>query len=177
LGEAFDVFMRPPYFPIRSADLPGEITFHDLGDEDVAIGDAKVRSRAVPHVGATNGYRVELDGVSVAYLPDHQQPPDPTTVAPSALDLCEGVDLLIHDAQYTPSEFADRPDWGHCTIGYAVEVAARAGVGTLALFHHDPAHDDDTLDRLAEEAVDRARNRDIGEVLAAAEELTISLGG
>jgi phosphoribosyl 1,2-cyclic phosphodiesterase len=177
LEEAFDVFMRPPYFPVRSADLPGEITFHDLGDDDLAVGDAKVRSRAIPHVGITNGYRVELDGVSVAYLSDHQQPEDPLTVSPAALDLCDGVDLLIHDAQYTPAEFADRSDWGHCTIDYAVEVAAQAGVGTLALFHHDPAHDDDFVDRLLDGAIESARGRDIGEVIGSYEGLTISLGG
>jgi phosphoribosyl 1,2-cyclic phosphodiesterase len=177
LAEAFDVFMRPPYFPVRSIDLPGEIIFHELGDEDVAIGDAKVRSRAIPHVGMTNGYRVQVDGVSVAYLSDHQQPPDASTVAPTVLDLCDGVDLLVHDAQYTPSEFEDRSDWGHCTVDYAVEVAARCGVGTLALFHHDPAHDDETVDQLLAGAIDTAQGRDIGEIVAASEGLTVSLGG
>ena len=177
LAEAFDVFMRPPYFPVSFQELPGEIVFHDIGDEDVAVGDAKVRSRAIPHVGVTNGYRVELDGFSVAYLSDHQQPEDATSVAPEVLELCEGVDLLIHDAQYTPGEFADRRDWGHCTVEYAVEVAARSGVGTLALFHHDPSHDDDMVDRLLADATEAAGRRDIGEVIAAAEGLTITFGG
>ena len=125
----------------------------------------------------TNGYRVELDGFTVAYLSDHQQPEDATSVAPEVLDLCEGVDLLIHDAQYTPGEFADRRDWGHCTVEYAVEVAARSGVGTLALFHHDPSHDDDMVDRLLAVATEAAGRRDIGEVIAAAEGLTITFGG
>jgi len=177
LAEAFDVFMRPPYFPVTCQELPGEIVFHDIGDEEVAVGDAKVRSRAIPHVGVTNGYRVELDGFTVAYLSDHQQPEDATSVAPEVLDLCEGVDLLIHDAQYTPGEFADRRDWGHCTVEYAVEVAARSGVGTLALFHHDPSHDDDMVDRLLAVATEAAGGRDIGEVIAAAEGLTITFGG
>ena len=177
LEEAFDVFMRPPYFPVRCEELPGEIAFHQIGDEDVAVGDAKVRSRAIPHVGVTNGYRVELGGSSVAYLSDHQQPVDSTTVAASVLDLCEGVDVLIHDAQYTPQEFEARSTWGHCTVDYAVEVAARSGVGTLALFHHDPSHDDAMVDRLLQGAVEAASGRDIGEVIAAAEGLTVSLGG
>lgn len=177
LEDAFDVFMRPPYFPIRCKELPGQVTFQDLGDEDIAVGDAKVRSRAIPHVGMTNGYRIDVDGRSVAYLSDHQQPGDPTVVAPAALDLCEGVDLLIHDAQYTPTEFAARSSWGHCTVDYAVEVAAQAGVQTLALFHHDPSHTDETVDRLLEGAIAAAAGRDIGEVIAAAEGLTVSLGG
>ena len=63
-----------------------------------------------------------------------------------ALELCRDVDLLIHDAQYTPTEFRDKSTWGHCTIEYAVWLAAEAGVKQLALFHHDPAHTDDVLD-------------------------------
>ena len=54
------------------------------------------------------------------------------------LDLCDGADLLIHDAQYTVDEFPAKADWGHCTVDYAVHVAGEAGARRLALFHHDP---------------------------------------
>ena len=91
------------------------------------------------------------------------------------LDLCAGVDLLIHDAQFTPEEFAQRADWGHCTVDYAVEVAGQAGVGELVLFHHDPAHGDSTVDALLEGAQAAAEDRRIGRVSAAAEGCTISL--
>src|SRR3954449_7557286 len=57
LAAAFEEFMRPPYFPVRASDLRGEIVFHDLAEADVAVGNAKVRVRPVPHVGETNGYR------------------------------------------------------------------------------------------------------------------------
>jgi phosphoribosyl 1,2-cyclic phosphodiesterase len=177
LEHAFEDFMRPPYFPVRYTQLPAEIQFHDVADTELAIGDAKVKVRTVPHVGKTNGYRVEVGGASVAYLSDHQQPADPCAISAEALELCEGVDLLIHDAQYTPEEFAGKADWGHCTVDYAVHVARRAGARRLALFHHDPAHDDDFVDRLLDQARESAA-RDGGpdEVIAAYEGLTISLG-
>jgi ribonuclease BN (tRNA processing enzyme) len=115
--------------------------------------------------------------VSVAYISDHQQPGvDSTAVAPQVLELCQGVDLLIHDAQFDPDEFAARSDWGHCTVQYAVEVAARAGARRLALFHHDPSHGDDRIDELLAEARDHAATLGVEEVLAAAEGLTLSLG-
>ena len=91
---------------------------------------------------------VELDGVSIAYVSDHQEPVDGESIAPGVLELCAGADLVIHDAQFEPHEFAVKSDWGHCTVGYAVRVAAAAGARRLALFHHDPAHGDDTVDRL-----------------------------
>ena len=176
LEQAFEDFMRPPYFPVRYGHLPGEIRFHDVSDCDLAIGDAKVKVRTVPHVGKTNGYRIDLGGASVAYLSDHQQPEDATTVSQEAVELCEGVDLLIHDAQYTPGEFEKKKDWGHCTVDYAVTVAKQAGARRLVLFHHDPAHSDDFLDRLLEGARAAAANGGPDEVIAAYEGLTISLG-
>jgi phosphoribosyl 1,2-cyclic phosphodiesterase len=176
LADAFGEFMRPPYFPVRVDDLAGDFRFHTLDDGDHPVGDAKVRVRQVPHVGATNGYRVEMDGVSVAYIPDHQQPLDGSLdVAESVLELCDGADLLIHDAQYTPSEFAAKAHWGHCTVDYAVRVAAQAGVRRLALFHHDPDHDDTMVDQLLRGARESPDARSLVEIVAAYEGLTLAL--
>src|SRR6185295_185506 len=100
---------------------------------------------------------------------------DDDYVPDDVLDLCDGVDLLIHDAQHTPAEFEMKRHWGHCTIDYAVHVAKEAGAQRLALFHHDPAHDDDTIDRLLVEASDAAAHIGAGEVLAASEGLSLDL--
>ena len=176
LEVAFEQFMRPPFFPVRASDLRGAIRFHDLGEADVSIGNAKVRVRPVPHVGPTNGYRIDWGGASVAYVSDHQAPLDRSfSVAESVLELCEGVDLLIHDAQYTPGEWEEKDYWGHCSVDYAVHVARESGAKRLALFHHDPSHGDDFVDGLLLSARASARGCGIEEVLAASEGLTISL--
>ena len=132
-------------------------------------------SRLIPHCGPTLGYRVTWDGVTVAYLSDHQQPSDGShRIAAGALELCDGADLVIHDAQYTPSEFARKSTWGHCTVEYAVRVAHESGAKRLALFHHDPLRDDDALDELARETKELAACLDL-EVMVAAEGSTVSL--
>lgn len=175
LADAFDEFMRPPFFPVTLSDLPGEIRFQETWDEDLELDGAKVKVRSVPHVGRTNGYRVEMGGASVAYLSDHQMPADGSHEVPdSVLELCDGVDLLIHDAQYTREEFPAKCTWGHCTPDYAVHVAEKAGVRTLALFHHDPSHNDADVDRMLSGARDLAQGTMIGEVIAAHEGLVIS---
>ncbi len=175
LAQCFETFVAPPYFPVSVADLPGVINFHDVCDTDLSVGDAKVKVRSVPHTGLTNGYRIEQDGVAIVYISDHQMPAeDPKSVADSVLELCDGADLLIHDAQYTALEFESKRDWGHCTVDYAVHVAATAGVKRLALFHHDPSHDDQMVDCLLAGARERADGR-IDEVVAAAEGLTVVL--
>jgi len=94
-------------------------------------------------------------------------------VAEAVLELADGVDLLIHDAQFTPEEFAERSNWGHCTVDYALEVAHQSAVRELVLFHHDPSHCDGTIDRILAAAVERAVGLDIGSVTAAMEGRTV----
>lgn len=178
LHTVFDGMMRPPYFPITTGDLAGSVIFHDAGDDAFSAGDAKVHTRWVRHTGPTLGFRVELHGVSVAYISDHGpgcSDDDDNFIPDDVLDLCDGVDLLIHDAQHTCSEFARKRDWGHCTCEYAVHVAAESGVKRLALFHHDPSHDDDQLDRMLRDARDFASASGSTEVHAAYEGLCIPL--
>jgi len=176
LEEAFGEFMRPPYFPVRVSDLVGDIRFHTLDNGEHKVGNTNVKVQSVPHVGPTNGYRVEIDGLSVAYISDHQQPQDGSFgIADGVLELCDGADLLIHDAQYTRDEFAVKSYWGHCTVEYAVHLAKEAGVKRLALFHHDPDHDDDFVDKLLAQARVDPSASGVGEVIAAYEGLTVAL--
>jgi phosphoribosyl 1,2-cyclic phosphodiesterase len=173
--QVFADTIKPPLFPIHFAMLPGMVEIHEVGDDEFWIGDAHVTSRLIPHVGHTVGYRVEWGGRSVAYLSDHQMPSDGSFAATeAAFDLCRGVDLLIHDSQYTPSEFTQKRDWGHCTPEYAVWLAAKAGVRRLALFHHDPAHDDDMLDQMSDAAIECGARSGL-EVFAARERSTVSV--
>ena len=113
----------------------------------------------------------------MAYVSDHQQPLDGSMrLADPCLELCDGVDLLIHDAQYTAEEFAAKAHWGHCTSTTRCTSPAQAGARRLALFHHDPSHDDVMLDALAGRRPQPGA-RPVGvEVIAAYEGLTIAFG-
>lgn len=176
-GDVLLTTIRPPMFPIELNDIGGTVTFHEAKPE-FSVGGFLVRSADVPHNGPTCGYRVEFGQRSVAYVCDHQQPPtrDARTdvVADSVRELCHGVDLLIHDAQYTRDEFLERTTWGHCTHEYAVQVAAASGASRLALFHHDPFHDDDAIDAMTAEAT--RLGADLGvDVFAAVEGMSVDL--
>jgi len=175
LVEAFGEFMRPPYFPVGIDALAGDIRFHDIHPGGSDIGGMQVTTGLVPHIGRTFGYRIEVGGQVVVYIPDHQEPMDGSMdIADSVLELCADADLLIHDAQYTTAEFAVKTHWGHSTIDYALHVAAEAGVKRLALFHHDPDHHDGWLDVLLDEARLHPRAIGLHEVVAAHEGLTIA---
>ena len=173
--QVFADTIRPPLFPVTLEMLPGHVEFAEVWNDEFRLGDIEVMARPIPHVGNTVGYRVSWGGASVAYLSDPQMPADGSfSATDGAMELARDVDLLIHDAQYTPAEFALKRDWGHCTIEYAVWLAAHCGVRRLALFHHDPSHDDEMLDRLARDAIACGRGMGV-EVFAACEGQTIRL--
>ncbi len=174
LAEEIQSFVRPPLFPIELSVLPADVTFVELADGSMPVGEATVTVAPVDHVGATNGYRVDHAGGSVAYLPDHQQPDDFVPAA-AVVELCRDVDVLIHDAQYTPEEFVQKATWGHSTPAFALEVALAAGARRLVLFHHDPLHDDAQVEAMAAEL--RAAVPDGGpEIVVAREGLVLTSG-
>jgi phosphoribosyl 1,2-cyclic phosphodiesterase len=180
LGRVFEGVMSPPYFPIRPDELRGAVAFESVGNEDFALNGAKVRARWVRHTDPTLGFRVEMEGVSVAYLSDHGPgtvPDDPDDyVPPDVLELCDGVDLLIHDAQHTTDEYDIKRSWGHCTVEYAIHVAKEAGTRELALFHHCPSHGDDRLDTIVRDAREYSARVNGPEVFAASDGLCHPLG-
>lgn len=176
LGAELAGMVKPPFFPVHMSDFGGNMRFHELEETtEFAIGGVKLRVRSIPHIGRTLGFRFEADGASVVYISDHQAPLDRTTVDDRVLELCDDADLLIHDAQYTDQEFTNLPHWGHSTPSYAVRVANAAGVKQLHLFHHDPAHTDEDLDGMFEQAQRQGLEVGLSDVVSAFEGLSVVL--
>jgi len=148
-------WMAPPHFPITPLQLRGTWTFEGIDEGIHEIEGFEVLAREIPHKGGrTFGYRVSDGETAFAYMSDHC--PTALGAGPSglgalheaALALCEGCDLLIHDAQYLDEELEARADFGHAAAGYPVELASAASVPRVLLFHHDPPRTDDQLDAL-----------------------------
>jgi phosphoribosyl 1,2-cyclic phosphodiesterase len=188
--------MHYTYFPVPLGDLRAEIDFVELEEGDISICDALVRTHYLNHTAVCMGYRVEADGVAVAYITDHEPygvliggagMPEPSVGRGlrggfihggdrRLIDFVRGVDLLIQDAQYTPEEYIDRRGWGHGSTDYVTDVAVEAGAKRVALFHHEPTHSDDDLDRMVSYA--RARASEVPnppDIFAAAEGQEVSV--
>jgi phosphoribosyl 1,2-cyclic phosphodiesterase len=150
-------YFSPPLFPVELKDVPGTITFHDVPDDRWNIGSVGLLAQPIAHPGPTVGYRIQENGRSLAYLPDHEpalmgelgtRPPEWV----SGFSLADHVDILVHDAQFTEREYEGRIGWGHSSVVHAVQFARLANAKRLLLFHHDPAHSDADLDRLGAHA-------------------------
>ena len=138
--------MSPPSFPIEPEGLLGRWRFLPAPEGPVSIEGFEVTAVEINHKGGrTLGYRVASAAGSFAYLPDHAPS---RGMAPAVRNLIEGVDVLLHDAQFTESERRLADDYGHATVEETVALAGEAGVGQLVLFHHSPVRTDDQLDRI-----------------------------
>ena len=175
-------YISAPLAPVEVRELPSRLRFQEAEHLEWSIGSARVRAQAVNHRGPTLGYRIEDAGTVLTYIPDHE----PGLGAPldsvedewiSGFELAHGADLLIHDCQYTDTEYPNHLGWGHSPVGDALEFAHRTGPAQVLLFHHDPLHSDDFLDRLGVEICERWRDLggDAGSVRLATERLELDL--
>jgi phosphoribosyl 1,2-cyclic phosphodiesterase len=181
LRERIARSFSPPLFPIDLADLPADVVFHDVPEEPWELDGVGILAIPVSHPGATVGYRLELEGGTLAFIPDHE-PVLGVELASLESDwisghaLAEEADVLVHDCQFTEDEYPDRVGWGHSSVAHAVAFARRANVGRLVLFHHDPDRSDDAVDRLAERAADLWDGAGGPPPVAAHEGMAIELG-
>ena len=165
--------MLHPNFPVPLQIMGADLQFYDIQlRRNVQIGDVTVENAPLNHPGDATGYRVSWNGYAAAYITDTEHFPD--RLDENVLTLARNADVLIYDATYTEEEYSSpassRVGWGHSTWQEAVKVARAANVKKLVIFHHDPVHNDDFLDRLGEEAV-----QEFPETLMAREGLSIQL--
>jgi phosphoribosyl 1,2-cyclic phosphodiesterase len=157
--------MVTPYFPVRFDDIAALVNFVQVSEAPLDFGGAQVSCFCLTHPQGATGFKMVYAGKTVVYATDHEH-------GEEAADLrlrraAQGADLLFYDAQYTPEEYPSRRGWGHGTWLEATKVGAEADV---KLFHHDPAHNDEDMDRI----VGLARER-FSRTTAAAEGETITI--
>ncbi len=183
------------YFPVQLHELKATIAFHSVLEDDFMIGSARIRTMYMNHPGYTVGYRIDADGKSLVYISDNEvfsteMMKQATNFEPSILnlfqstngdankriyDFAQGADVLIHDATYTPQEYKDKVTWGHSHYQFALQVARKAAVKRLYLFHHEPSRSDDAMDAIVgrcAEIMNDARDAFICDAAREGDELT-----
>jgi ribonuclease BN (tRNA processing enzyme) len=139
--------MSPPSFPITPEGMQGAWSFTAAEPQPFRAEGYDVLPFDVAHKGGRSyGYRVEAAGAALAYVPDHAPA---AGVSDAALEAMQGVDALVHDAQFLDFERPRAVDYGHATIDEAIDLAERVGAQRLVLFHHGPHRTDEALDKIA----------------------------
>jgi ribonuclease BN (tRNA processing enzyme) len=143
--------MREPSFPIGFDQMPARRAVVQMECRPTQLGGILVHPFPLNHPQGATGYRLEAGGTVIVHASDleHGDPPLDKLLR----DHAEGADVLIYDAQYSPEEYESKRGWGHSTWLEAARVARDAHVKKLILFHHDPSHDDRTV----QDFVDQAR--------------------
>jgi phosphoribosyl 1,2-cyclic phosphodiesterase/CheY-like chemotaxis protein len=149
--------MHPTYFPVAMREMASRIDVVELSGP-LKIGDVNVSYHYLNHPGITVGFRFETRDWKVCYVSDHEpygklnnQGQFSAKEDEAVAAFVSGADLLICEAQYTDEEYKFKKTWGHSTFTDVIGLALKAQVKKLALFHHDPSHTDDMMDRYVEE--------------------------
>jgi phosphoribosyl 1,2-cyclic phosphodiesterase len=171
LRQVFETQMALPYFPVDFSAMSAKRKFRELeGGESFLVGENKVTARHINHPQGCLGFRIETPAGTIVYATDNE-PGDPA-LEKSLRELAAGADILVNDAQFTPSQLATtKKGWGHSSWKEGVNIAREVGAKTLVLFHHDPDSSDRTVDGLLRDA-----REEFDSVFAASEGMVITLG-
>ena len=157
IERAISAQMESVYFPVTIREFGARLVFRDLREETLEFGPGTIDTMLLSHPGYCLGYRLKARGRTLCYITDNELylPGDARRnerYVEQLADFVRGADVLITDTTYRDAEYPSKVDWGHSCVSQVVELAARAEVKSLHLFHHDPDQTDDDIDLKLEEA-------------------------
>jgi CheY-like chemotaxis protein/phosphoribosyl 1,2-cyclic phosphodiesterase len=143
--------MEGVYFPITIQEFASNVEFEDLSAGRHELAEVEVRTMLLSHPGNCLGYRLSYGGRSLCYVTDNELfLPDSEFFSAEyeaqLIEFVSGTDALITDTTYTDAEYPTKVGWGHSCVSQVADLAHRASVQTLYLYHHDPDQDDDAID-------------------------------
>lgn len=152
--------MDPIHFPVGLDQMRGLTGVEELPSDHTRLGNFSISVISLNHPGGCAGFRIGVNGMAIGYLPDHEPYQSDRSAMSSGVnsrrkalvEFVRDLDLLILDTQYTKLEYENRIGWGHGSLPESVALAVEGGVRRLALFHHDPSHDDNQIDQMVEGA-------------------------
>lgn len=188
LRQVIGGITRQEFFPVDLEAVPADFEFREVSPgNEFEVGEFSILPMGLNHPFGAVGYRIRADRTSVAYVSDtapfdrmlHKQhftgsPEEPSSEDRSVLremrsalvESLHKVDTVIYDTHFTPEEYERFPHWGHSTPAHALDICAESQVRQLVLYHHAPAHDDDTMDRIGDEYRKLGQDRGVTVVVA-----------
>ena len=166
--DALAGMMANPYFPVDISKLPCSREYIDLVEGTFTAADTRIMVLSLNHPQGCVGYRIMQNGKAISYCTDVEHGVDWSDR--NVMTLAKDSDFFIVDCQYTPEELPEHAGWGHSSWKQSIETGIRAGVKRIALYHHDPYHEDAAVEEILENARKLYPN-----VVAAREGLEVTL--
>jgi len=178
LRERFEQQQSPIFFPVSLDYMQAERTYQQIAENEwYQLGHFRIYPMRLSHPGETYGYRIEDDTSCLVMASDSEYKRVDPASTERYVQFFKEADLLVFDAQFSLSEVLDKPDWGHSTAMMGVELAHRARVKQVALFHHDPTSTDEEIWGAKEQAETYLMHRgaDGCEVMIAHDSLSLEI--
>jgi len=164
IQKSLDGQMDSIYFPITMNEFSATLSFHNLGEETFTVDDIVITTMYLNHPGKCIGYQVKYKNKIFCYVTDNEIPFENTS-AYSQFDIdrliqfIKDAELLVIDATYTDQEYSKKVFWGHSCISRVIDIADKAKVKLVCLFHHDPDQTDNDIDKKVEYAQDLLKQK------------------
>jgi phosphoribosyl 1,2-cyclic phosphodiesterase len=146
--------MTAPHFPVPFSRISAQLEYRVTPADTFHIGPLTIVPIPISHPNSGYGYKLTEDGKTFVFLTDNELGFTHATGLSTAayIRFCAGADLLFHDAEYTPEEYGKTVGWGHSAYTDALDLAEKAGVKTLGLFHLNQDRTDRQMDDLVKTA-------------------------
>ncbi len=156
IERAISAQMESVYFPVTVREFGARLMFRDLREESLEFGPVRVDTMLLRHPGYCLGYKLTCRNRTVCYITDNElylpnHPQHDARYVQNLANFVRGADVLITDMTYRDHEYPSKVDWGHSCVSQVADLAARAEVKRLHLFHHDPDQNDDAIDAKLDE--------------------------
>lgn len=193
LDQIISFQMDPTYFPVTIEDMQAKINFKSIKEQKFEVQGVKIETIYLNHPGYALGYRMNYNDKSLIYISDNEpynyheisrvkirkkESKSLEDIFDSFIEnkderlikFCKNADVLIHDTQFLPDEYLDKVNWGHSPYNYTVDLAIKSKVRRLILFHHDPDHNDKTIDSIENLSKQQLKKAEISTICLAAKE-------
>lgn len=140
--------VKPPVFPITMEEMQAKIIYRETNSNPFSIGSIDIKTIPLSHPGGGIGYRFTENGKTFVFLTDNElgfsHPGGRKNH--EYVKFCKDADVVFHDAEFTPEEYPSKTGWGHSSYTDVLELALRAGVKSLGLFHINQERTDEGMD-------------------------------
>jgi phosphoribosyl 1,2-cyclic phosphodiesterase len=154
IKERFQDQHHPDHFPVSLETMSADVQFVQLEDKPkVNIGEFSVSSIALPHPGGSFSYRIETNQSAFVYATDAEYKDLSPEEMEQYISFYANSEALVFDAQFTLEEAMEKEGWGHSSSMVGVDIALKANIKRLILFHHEPSYSDEKLQEIYDKTI------------------------